>query len=257
MFKNSSKKKFQKKQAGFTIVEIASVLVVIGLLIGGVLKGAELIGNAKVNTAIKYIQQAESAALSFKDFYGFMPGDISAARAPNCDATTNCVGGNQNGAVASTIGVDNFNWQSSLPAAGATMESHMFWKHLALADILSSVDERANPANPQWNATHPSTPLGGGFEFYYDGFIAIGPPGHILRISADGIFNTLGTVSGVLTPQQSARIDRKIDDGHPNEGLIFSDYGTNANACKTAAVYNESAENAVCSLFVSLFKRTN
>lgn len=257
MFANSSKNKAQKNQAGFTIVEIVLVIVIVGLLIGGVLKGGELIGNAKVNTTIKYIQQAESAALSFKDFYGFMPGDISAARTPDCDATTNCVGGNQNGAVASTIGVDDFNWRSSLPAAGATMESHMFWKHLALADILSGVDERANPANSQWDATHPSTPLGGGFEFYYDGATVIAPPGHILRISADGIFNTLGSVSGVLTPQQSAQIDRKIDDGHPNEGFVFSDYGSSDNACKTIATYNESDDNAVCSLFVSLFRKTN
>ena len=44
-----------KQQSGFTLVEIAIVLVIIGLLLGGVLKGQELINSAKVKPADKIL----------------------------------------------------------------------------------------------------------------------------------------------------------------------------------------------------------
>ena len=37
---------------GFTLVEIAIVLVIIGLLLGGILKGQEMITQAKIKNSI-------------------------------------------------------------------------------------------------------------------------------------------------------------------------------------------------------------
>lgn len=43
-----SRHAFKRRQSGFTLIEIAIVLVIIGLLLGGILKGQELINSARV-----------------------------------------------------------------------------------------------------------------------------------------------------------------------------------------------------------------
>lgn len=67
----------QKKtsQKGFTLVEIAIVLVIIGLLLGGVLKGQELIQNSKVKATQSEIQQWAAAVYTYQDKTGKLPGD--------------------------------------------------------------------------------------------------------------------------------------------------------------------------------------
>lgn len=55
-----------KQQQGFTLVEIAIVLVIIGLLIGGLLKGQELIASAKVRNTISQMEELKTAVLPFR-----------------------------------------------------------------------------------------------------------------------------------------------------------------------------------------------
>lgn len=88
-----------RRQSGFSLIEIAIVLVVIGLLIGGVLQGTALINNARTKDLIAAMQDTRAAVAAFKDRYGFLPGDMPTATAnipgmtlPAC--TTN---GNGNG----------------------------------------------------------------------------------------------------------------------------------------------------------------
>ena len=68
-------KKINKDQAGFTLVEIAIVMVIIGLLIGGVLKGQAMIQNAKVKRVVKQGDELRAAIMTFYDKYGVYPGD--------------------------------------------------------------------------------------------------------------------------------------------------------------------------------------
>ncbi|MGD9190151.1 MAG: type II secretion system protein [Desulfobacteraceae bacterium] len=67
--------KIKKDQAGFTLVEIAIVMVIIGLLIGGVLKGQAMIQNAKVKRVVKQGDELRAAIMTFYDKYGVYPGD--------------------------------------------------------------------------------------------------------------------------------------------------------------------------------------
>jgi len=72
----------KKARAGFTLVEIAIVLVIIGLLIGGVLKGQAMIENAKVKRVVKDADEIRAAVMTFYDKYGMYPGDESSATIP-------------------------------------------------------------------------------------------------------------------------------------------------------------------------------
>jgi len=67
--------KKMRNQKGFTLVEIAIVLVIVGLLIGGILKGQEMIKSGKVKRAGKQIEDLRAAITSYQDKYrGIMPG---------------------------------------------------------------------------------------------------------------------------------------------------------------------------------------
>ncbi|MFY9705512.1 MAG: prepilin-type N-terminal cleavage/methylation domain-containing protein [Desulfobacterales bacterium] len=68
-------KKVKNSQAGFTLVEIAIVMVIIGLLIGGILKAQGMIQNAKVKRVVKQADELRAAVMGFYDKYGMYPGD--------------------------------------------------------------------------------------------------------------------------------------------------------------------------------------
>src|SRR6478752_1864190 len=77
-------------QKGFTLVELVIVMTIIGLLIGGVLKGQELIVNARVASAANMINAMTAANTTFKDMYGGLPGDISGDKIPACEGNAAC-----------------------------------------------------------------------------------------------------------------------------------------------------------------------
>lgn len=70
------------RQAGFTLVEIAIVMVIIGLLIGGVLKGQAMVQNARVKRVVKQADEVRAAVMGFYDKYGVYPGDENLAPIP-------------------------------------------------------------------------------------------------------------------------------------------------------------------------------
>jgi prepilin-type N-terminal cleavage/methylation domain-containing protein len=98
--------KIKKDQAGFTLVEIAIVMVIIGLLIGGVLKGQAMIQNAKVKRVVKQGDELRAAIMTFYDKYGVYPGDENLAAIPPNGADNE---GNGTGQIAGAEIYEVFN----------------------------------------------------------------------------------------------------------------------------------------------------
>src|SRR5262245_2481649 len=65
----------KQAESGFTLVEIAIVLVIIGLLLGGILKGQEMITQAKIKNLINDFNGVTVAVTSYQDRYRALPGD--------------------------------------------------------------------------------------------------------------------------------------------------------------------------------------
>ena len=119
----------RKHQAGFTLVEIAIVLVIIGLLLGGVLKGQELITQARIKNVANDLNGITAAVYAYQDRYKALPGDD-----PN--AATRWSLSAPNVSTGTVRGVIDGN------------EDKLFWMHLRLAGLITgdstSQDEPLN-----------------------------------------------------------------------------------------------------------------
>ncbi len=233
-----------KNKSGFTLVELAIVMMIIGLLIGGVLKGQEMVENARVDALIKQTQSYQAAVVGFMDMYSAIPGDMITAtmRIPNCTGTNYCANGDGNSLIGYTSGTVN----NLANVMGAT-ENTQFWKHLALADLISGVNSGANPIGSAWGETHPASKYKGGFVVF---FLNQTPSwtGHWYRMQSQ----TLGQQNEQqgtypISPKRLAQIDRKIDDGIPETGYVRSvDAGPGyASGCE-GPVYDEKITQGNC-----------
>ena len=112
---------------GFTLVELAISMTVIGFLLAIVLQGQDLIDNARATSAIRQIQEYNAAAMTFRTSYESLPGDIPnpADRLPNC-TTAHCItGGNDNGMIrqwdTTPSNIEIFNFFPHLSRAGLVL----------------------------------------------------------------------------------------------------------------------------------------
>ena len=109
-----------QKQNGFTLIEIAIVLVIIGLLLGGVLKGQELINRAKVKNLATDFRNVPVFIYGYQDKFNALPGDDLTATAHVGATATN---GNGNGIIdgaynATTIASESFTFWQDVRLAG-------------------------------------------------------------------------------------------------------------------------------------------
>lgn len=249
-------------------------MVIIGLLVGGILKGLELVENARVHATIAEVKKIDAAINTFYDKYDAWPGDIPNAttRIPGCDGTTFCQNGDGNTVVAGVIGSEVNYWNTRFNAAACnpnpnrpcTREVFQLWKHLALANLIAGIDPTAAPATQEWGFSHPAAPIGGGFEFYYDDYLHFGGvntgQGNILRLSIDAIYPGAWSTNS-LTPFQASRIDVKMDDSFPNTGYVIANYARLTDQCKRNngsgnVVYNNNAYyTPSCVIYITISKR--
>ena len=244
-------------QKGFTLVELAIVMIIIGLLIGGVLKGQELIENAKVTAVISEIKGFTAAYNTFTDTYGGSAGDMKNAqtRLAGCTATNAagnfCYNGDGNSLVGTFVNGNHVAGQSGITTL-PQVETSMFWKHLALADLITGIDPSADPTAPNWGSSHPASSLRGGYHiFYANGNSNSTGAGTILRlqnvIAGNIVWTAAGKGTHALSAVQARQIDTKMDDGIYASGYVTAD--TEAGECGEAGPIYGSSKQKNCILY--------
>ena len=191
----------RRKQSGFTLVEIAIVLVIIGLLVGGVLKGREMITNAKIKRIENDFSGVSAAIFAYQDRYGVLPGDDPSASTRFSGTWGGADNGNGNGNISGGWGTTN-NGQ----------ESRKIWKHLRGAGLIAGPVDNTNASYQQ-----PSNAFGG----------LLGIDLNLYNLSGHNI------VFGEIPGDIAQILESRGDDGDPSSGSIQS------HASQTAYVIDQ------------------
>jgi len=217
----------RNKQSGFTLVEIAIVLVIIGLLLGGVLKGTELIENSKVKRAVSEINGISAAYYSYVDRFQRIPGDdggtnVNVLRARGGSWSTITKFGNNDGILTANR---NATWNP------IGTEHEAFWQHIRAAGFVTgdatAVSVTALPRNA----------FGG----------LVGLTTQPVNVGLQGTKVCLSQVPG----KAARAIDTQIDDGVGGSGRTRATQGgtnpSNTNPNNAAgATYSDDNYYTVC-----------
>jgi prepilin-type N-terminal cleavage/methylation domain-containing protein len=188
----------RRAQAGFTLVEIAIVLVIVGLLLGAVLKGQELIFNSKVKATFNMSREFSAAINSYQDRYQALPGDDAAATTRFPAAVPATANGNGNGIIA---------WQTNPcpTGTGGGGENCQVFYHLRLGGFISG-----------GMSDSPRHPFGG----------AVGLATNGTFIPNGGNSAALALTNGTMTNKAMSALDTSFDDGLPTSGAIRCNQAT-------------------------------
>ena len=182
------------KQTGFTLIELAIVLVIIGLLLGGVLRGQELINSARVKSLTREFQNIQVYIYGYQDRFRALPGDDPAAVTHLAAATQGAIPPAGNGLI-------NGVWNS----ANVAEESYLFWQHVRLAGLA--------PGSTTLNVPEfePRNSNGGriGVQSIAAGFATI-----------TGMTGAYAVCSDLILGRDATQLDTTLDDGNTATGNL-------------------------------------
>ncbi|MEW6414853.1 MAG: prepilin-type N-terminal cleavage/methylation domain-containing protein [Pseudomonadota bacterium] len=209
---------YARRQSGFTLIEIAIVLVIIGLLLGGILKGQELINSARVKNLASDFRNVPVFIYGYQDKFKALPGDDPAA-------STHLTGAS-NASTPGTLGngVIEGAWDSTT----ATDETYLFWQHVRLAGLAPGSTDTTTPA-----VYLPTNAAGGR--------LGVQSAKPFTSMNSGTYFICSAGISGKFAKQ----LDSQLDDGITNTGSMQA--GTTANGTAAAiATLNDTTIYTVC-----------
>ena len=250
------------QKSGFTLIELSIVLVIIGLIIGGVLGGQELVRQGELQTILSDASKYKTAINAFRLKYNALPGDMADATGYWGKDAAQCNGQSGTAATPGTCNGNGDGFIDNGSAASTTAEIFRAWQQLSLAGILpGTYTGNAGPnsvygndyiygtnspasriAGAGWGiayADYATTPSTNVFQRDYRRWITVGADDDVL---ADAPF---------LSSADALSLDKKADDGKPATGLIQATYvGTCTNAASntdyTASYKLSDTSPALC-----------
>lgn len=207
----------KKQQSGFTLIELAIVLVIIGLLLGGVLKGQELINSAKVKNMATDFRNIPIYIYGYQDKYRALPGDDASASTHTAAIAVN---GNGNGQL-------DGRWNTAVVAD----ETHTFWQHVRLAGLAPGATDNALVAD-----FYPKNADGGNIGI---------EAGRTATPAIVAIAGTYVICSQGILGKYVKQLDITLDNGDTATGAMMAtpvtNYAVGAAATGTAAIVDGTA----------------
>lgn len=208
---------------GFSLIEMAIVLLIVGIVAGGILKGQEMIEQAKLQATIQQVEQLKLAVTNFQGQFNALPGAFSQAKERLNDSLVNGAG------------------RGYVQGSGLEGEALHFWAHLersGFANILTPARGQPALGNGLLEAK-----VGGGFTVAYNVF------------QEGKHWFVLGNISGnrgdlaLLTPKQAYYFDQKLSNGS-NKGVVRAKDGSNsAGKCLKNGTYDLSQKEPACVVY--------
>jgi len=193
-----------RKQSGFTLIEIAIVLVIIGLLLGGVLKGQELINSAKVKNLATDFRNIPVYIYGYQDKFRALPGDDVSVSLHLGVASGVAVAGNGNGLI-------DGNWNDT-----STSEAYNFWQHVRLAGLTAG-------STTLGAADYlPVNSVGGNIGIQSGTSSLTTTPVHDLAATPAAIRGTYIICSPNILGKFAKQLDIQLDDGNTATGAMLA-----------------------------------
>lgn len=213
----------RRTQSGFTLIEIAIVLVIIGLLLGGVLKGQELINSAKVKNLATDFKNIPVYIYGYQDKFRALPGDDQ-------DAATHLgAGAAQSASGVAGNGVIDGNWNSTT----STDETYIFWQHVRMANLAPGPTSLAD-------ATYIPTNAVGGIIGIQSGTSDKTKAPMTDAAGAVAIRGSYVICSSSILGKFVKQLDTQMDDGNTATGSMMAtavaNYAPGAKAVATADI---------------------
>lgn len=211
-----------KKQTGFTLIELAIVLVIIGLLLGGVLKGQELINQAKIKNVVNDFNGTAAAYYGYQDRYHAIAGDDKNAGGTG-GRWTDATAGDGNGKLATGTTFCKYSDSGTTPT-----ECQLFWQDLRLAGFIGG-----SGTQPPNNAVA--------------GLLGVQMGEQVGTSGALGGLSGIIICSSNLPDRIAIAVDQQLDDGLPDKGTIRAQLQTGASnpdiSATAATTYAETGSN--------------
>jgi len=240
-----------KQIHGFSLLELSIVLVIIGLIAGGIVAGSSMIRAAEIRSVITDVERYKTATYTFRDKYLGLPGDLKNATAFWGAADTSGTGGECGDSYTDVgTGTETCNGDGDNRIFGygtGWSEVWRAWQHLANAELISG-----NYTGNQTSAGESFTELDVNIPS-----TKTGDAGYAMRLGILRVGFGEGVDEPFVTGAEMWSIDKKLDDGKPLTGHIYTFGNTTRPACSSTDVtatseYLLDNESEGCNFFAEM-----